>query len=266
MITLKYIWHDCFKLETDDCIVVFDYWQDPENQLSIPTEMNKPVYILVSHHHKDHFNREIFSLRFRECIAGGLSSEIRYIISKDTARTVNYILKPNGTYNGEYKVDTESVTVLKPGESYCDNILKIHAFGSTDTGNSYLLDIGGKFIFHAGDLNAWVWKDESTAKEIEVALSDFRKKIEPIHAITDRIDIAMFPVDSRIGRDYWEGANIFVKEFEVAHFVPMHFCLGETTETQRKFTEDAVRFDLYGNKERGEYHALTRPADKISLF
>lgn len=253
MMKLTYVWHDCFLLETAEFSVVFDYWQEPElGRLLSLIDVEKPLYVVVSHHHKDHFNKEIFlwAKRF---------DHIHYVVSKDVFQSVRYILKEGSTYRGEYRVSPEQVSVLRPGDVYVANGLQIHAFGSTDTGNSYLLEFNGRFVFHSGDLNAWVWKDESTDKEVAAALCDFKSKIEPISDVSVRIDLAMFPVDSRIGREYWEGAKIFVHRFDVSHFVPMHFELGATRDEVERFRRDAVCFDAYRNVMRGDYHSMQVP-------
>ncbi|MEI3154718.1 MAG: hypothetical protein V8S95_06185 [Odoribacter sp.] len=44
--------------------------------------------------------------------------------------------------------------------------MRIKAFGSTDIGISFLIDIDNIRIFHAGDLNNWHWEEESTPEEI----------------------------------------------------------------------------------------------------
>jgi L-ascorbate metabolism protein UlaG (beta-lactamase superfamily) len=169
------------------------------------------------------------------------------------------MLRPDSIYTGE-RPDKESVIVLHHGDSFNDGIININAFDSTDTGNSYLLTINRKHIFHAGDLNAWVWKDESTKAEIDAAIRNFKKILETIKICTNTIDIAMFPVDSRIGKEYWEGASIFVQEFEVKHFFPMHFELGETDEQRNKLATDARRFQDYANdNSKGDYIALQSP-------
>ncbi len=253
MIRLTYIWHDCFLLETNEYNVIFDYWTEPEQgRLLSIVDKEKPLYVIVSHHHKDHFNKDIF-------LWSKLFRQIKYIISKDVYQSVRYILRDNSTYRGEYRIPTDLVSMLRPGDVYFSENLKIYVFGSTDIGNSYLLKVGEKYIFHAGDLNAWVWKDESTENEVEAAIRDFKSKIEKIGDITETIDLVMFPVDSRIGRDYWEGAKLFVNQFDVRHFVPMHFEWGTTQEESIKYRIDAIRFNSYAAKNAGEYHALQNP-------
>lgn len=257
MLKLTYIWHSCFVAETPSWAAVFDFWKDPvagagELPLflrAIPE--SKPLYVLVSHHHKDHFTRAIFDWQ-------KVHVNTRYVVSRDVERSVRHLLRPDSMYRGS-RPAPESVTVLKPGESWRDSLVEIHAFGSTDIGNSYLLTASGKNIFHAGDLNAWVWKDESTQAEIDAAQREFKAKIAPLASLVEELDFAMFPVDSRIGRDYWEGAAMFVRGLRVKRFFPMHFCLGTDEAEQQRFALDACRFDEYANPEHGEYIALQRP-------
>lgn len=35
MLQLTYIFHSCFALETDNCILIFDYWLDPCNVMNL---------------------------------------------------------------------------------------------------------------------------------------------------------------------------------------------------------------------------------------
>ncbi len=266
-VKITFIWHDCFIITLPKCVIITDYWRDVHDGTPIDTDepeflnnipLETPLYVLVSHHHKDHFTRGIFlwAKRF---------SNIHYIISKDTARSINYILKENSTYNGPYKISPEHISILKPGESYADRILSVTAFASTDIGNSYLVQYEGKTIFHAGDLNAWLWKDESTQREIDLALLQFRRIVETIRQNSPKIDIAFFPVDSRIGTDWWEGASIFVRAIDVRYFIPMHFCLADSAAALDTRIKNAVDFSLYKNRERGEYVALVKPYTSCEL-
>lgn len=141
----------------------------------------------------------------------------------------------------------------------------MHAFGSTDIGCSYLINFNNKYVFHAGDLNAWIWKDESTPEEVNTAISDFKQILSPIHKVASKIDIAMFPVDNRLGTDYWEGANIFVHEFDISHFIPMHFASADNAIELTKRQDDAIKFQVYSNQSRGSYHALTIPYSSILI-
>lgn len=266
-VKLTFIWHDCFVISLPGATLITDYWieapsaewQDnasPALLDSLPVGL--PLYILVSHHHKDHFNRNIFAWAAR-------FPNVRYIISRDTEKSVRYLLRENSTYHGPLRVDADRVTVLTPGDTYTDDVLKIKAFGSTDTGNSYLVECAGRTIFHAGDLNAWIWKDESTEEEVAEAIGAFESIVESIASEHPEIDVAMFPVDSRIGTDWWEGAALFVRMIYVKYFIPMHFCLAVTPDALEQRIAQAVDFDLYRNPVHGSYIALTRPLQEVTL-
>lgn len=265
-VLIKYIWHDCFVIVFQDCVIITDFWKeetDSWHQQDFPEFLNDiaadtPLYIFVSHHHKDHFNRKIFLWvkKFRN---------IRYIISNDTAKSINYLLKKSSTYSGAYAVNEGVVTVLKPGMTYSDRHISARAFPSTDIGNSYLIECGGLKLFHAGDLNAWIWKDESTSAEIASALHEFQSILHEIKAVAPVIDVAFFPVDSRIGSDWWEGASIFVRILKIKYFFPMHFCLASTPEELGIRIQQGTDFTLFQNTLFGKYIALTRPEQSIVL-
>ena len=74
--TLRYIFHSGFLLETSQCILVFDYWMDPAGVMSVYMNTCKPVYVFSSHFHEDHFTKEI--LKWKNNIPN-----ITYILSKD---------------------------------------------------------------------------------------------------------------------------------------------------------------------------------------
>lgn len=255
-VRIQYIWHDCFVVMTSDCDMIFDYWTDPtvgDNELPAflrDRKGNKPLYVFVSHHHKDHFNRSIFEWE-KEI------PEIHYIISKDVAKSARHILSPTSIYYG-HKPDMDKVTILTPGDGYKDSVISVVAFNSTDIGNSYLVETMGHKFFHAGDLNAWIWKDESTEAEVSEAINKYEEILDQIKSAAPHIDVAMFPVDSRIGTDYFIGAAMFVRAIFVDHFFPMHFGLGENVE-QERYMLAASRTELYANQERGEYICLQAP-------
>lgn len=76
--TLTYIFHSGFALETAACLLVFDYWMDPSGVIPRLMGRGKPVYVFSSHFHEDHFTREIFSWKERYP-----SCSFTYILSKD---------------------------------------------------------------------------------------------------------------------------------------------------------------------------------------
>ena len=146
--TLDYIYHSGFAIEMEGVTVIIDYYKD-----SSETEHNRGIvhdyllqrpgklYVLATHFHPDHFNREILTWKEQR-------PDIQYIFSKD-------ILK-------SHRAKAEDAFYIKKGETYEDDTIRIDAFGSTDVGSSFLLHLQDWSIFHAGDLNNWHWSEEST--------------------------------------------------------------------------------------------------------
>ncbi|MDR2498991.1 MAG: MBL fold metallo-hydrolase [Tannerellaceae bacterium] len=206
MMKLIYIYHSCYAIEAEGFAVIFDYYHDSGN---LPREgyvhdkllrCSKPLYVLASHVHPDHFNREILEWK---------SSNIIRILSTD-------ILDSD-------RAKASDGIFLQKGDIWQDERLKIQAMGSTDVGVSYIIYIGNKTIFHAGDLNNWHWKDESTDQEVQEAESAYLAELDGLAAVSDSIDLAMFPIDPHIGSDYMRGAEQFVERIHTRVMAPMHF-------------------------------------------
>lgn len=206
---LDYIYHSGFAIEADDVTVIIDYYQDSSEDNSEKGIVHDyllhktgRMYVLASHFHPDHFNRDILSWKEQR-------PDIRYIFSKD-------ILKHK-------RATADETTYLLKGSIYEDDHIRIEACGSTDSGISFLIDLQDRRIFHAGDLNNWHRGDESTPQDMRKADGDFLAEIKYLQQRTSAIDIAMFPVDSRIGIDYMRGASQFIERIKTAAFAPMHF-------------------------------------------
>lgn len=205
---LDYIYHSGFAIEADEVTVLIDYWKDssdkPGQGLVRDHLLERPgaLYVLSSHFHPDHFNPEV--LRWRD-----QRPDIRYIFSKD-------ILKHR-------RASADDAFYINKGSVYEDDRLRIQAFGSTDVGVSFLLDLQGIRLFHAGDLNNWHWSEESTPQEIRKAEGDFLAEVRDLQQVAPAVDVALFPVDRRMGRDYMRGPLQFVERIKTHIFVPMHF-------------------------------------------
>ena len=234
--TLDYIYHSGFAIETEGVTVIIDYYKD-----SSETEHNRGIvhdyllqrpgklYVLATHFHPDHFNREILTWKEERL-------DIRYIFSKD-------ILK-------SHRAKPEDAIYIKKGEIYEDDAIRIEAFGSTDVGSSFLI--------HAGDLNNWHWSEESTEAEIRKANGDFLAEVKYLKEKAPEIDLALFPVDRRMGKDYMKGAKQFIEQIKTTIFVPMHFSEDyEGGNALRDFAENAgCRF--ISITHRGESFEITK--------
>lgn len=217
-----YIFHSGFLIEGEGFSILIDYFKDtgfsPREGYVHQTLLKKPgrLYILSSHVHPDHFNKEILQWKKEK-------EDIRYLFSRDILRA--------------HKAQSEDALFLMKGEEYEDQNISVKAFGSTDIGISFLIRAEGREIFHAGDLNNWHWKEESTPEEMAIAERDYLKELELLAETTGHLDVAMFPVDPRLGSDFARGAEQFINRIAVGLFAPMHF--GENYNKLKSFREYA---------------------------
>ena len=234
---LVYIYHSGFVVEAEGFSMIIDYYKDtlPKYDKGLVRDYflksAKPLYVLSSHVHPDHFNPEVLEWKKR-------NPSIRYIFSKD-------ILGRRGVTPGD-------ACFLEKGEVFSDGCLSVRAFGSTDVGISFLIEAEGRKIFHAGDLNNWHWKDESIPEEVQKSEMDFFSELDDIARFTNAVDVAMFPVDPNMGTDYMLGARQFVERVQTGLFVPMHF--GENYEGGMAFKECAEQSGarFFAFRQRGE--------------
>ena len=199
---VTHYYHSGFSVACGDSILIFDYWLGEEEELAeryrlTPEKLSRygNIYVFVSHDHPDHLDPVVFTWKD---LPG-----IQYIVSSDM---------PVGTRGRR----------MAPGDtvSFSDEV-EVTAFDSTDLGVSFLVNFKGLQVFHAGDLNFWHWRDESTMKEIEEADTEFRKAIAPICGRP--VDLAFFPLDPRQGTMFEAGANFFILSVKPRIMIPMHY-------------------------------------------
>ncbi len=111
--------------------------------------------------------------------------------------------------------------LIHRGESIKVSNVQIKAYPTTDAGVAFMVKISGVHIFHAGDLNLWHWREQSTLREITRSEEEFYRLVSDIRE--DRIDICMFPVDPNQGGFYDAGANHFIMAKKPRLFFPMHW-------------------------------------------
>lgn len=232
---LTYIFHSGFAIETEQCILILDYWLDPANIIPQLFNKQKPVYVFSSHFHEDHFTTEIFSWK-----AKFPKNKYTYILSKD-------ILKHKRAKN-----EDADVWIAKGG-IWNDEFLKVYATGSNDSGVSWIIETEGKNIFHAGDLNNWYARFLTEDYKGGTIISEEFGEVDPlkeeklflgelkdIHKVSNKFDIVMFPIDGRIGNGYTKGGRQFVERFSVNNFIPMHFVATgfESAWRMKEFTDE----------------------------
>ena len=236
LIKLIYHYHSGFSVQVGATLLVFDYWEGEERSLPnvgrITTQFLSAfenIFVFISHAHPDHLDPIVYTWKNQ-----GLP--ITYIVSSDM---------PVGT----------SGKRIAPGqEKVLNENVKVKAFQSTDLGVAFLVEAYGLNIFHAGDLNLWHWRQESTLREIEAAEAAFYEATEPIRR--EHIDVAMFPVDPRQGMMYDAGANHFVLTMKPRVFIPMHW---------QERPEVAIDFARRSRTPQTEVLALTKPGVVANL-
>jgi L-ascorbate metabolism protein UlaG (beta-lactamase superfamily) len=213
---IHYLYHSGFAVQTKEHLLIFDYYKDKScpgkegldggviTAKEIAAHKNPSVF--VSHGHGDHYNPVV--LEWQKA-----NENICYIMSSD--------VPANG----------EKIHTLAPHSRLELPDMLVRTFGSTDLGVSFLVSVDDIDIFHAGDLNWWHWKDESTEEEVKLSEQDFINELKPI--IGNKIDIAFFPVDPRLGSDYYLGAERFISLMKPSMLVPMHF--GDNYEAAASF-------------------------------
>lgn len=223
-----HIHHSCFVLLHNDIAIVIDYYKDTHNVLPKVLKQIKYLYILSSHAHHDHFNKEIFEW-------SDYCDNVVYLLSSDI-KNINNI-----HYNSK-------LTFLDKNMTYKDDTIDVKTFDSTDIGISFLISFGGLVFFHAGDLNNWRWEEESTDIEMQEADKSFNAILSKIKdSVRGYIDCVMFPVDARMKGDFALGARQFVNAIKVKYFIPMH-----TWGMWNKSCD----FSKYRNDNYGEYVCL----------
>lgn len=202
MMTVTYYHHSGFSVASGDVLLIFDYWTGKEKKLPERFQINmdlltryREVYVFISHGHVDHFDPVVYEW--------ALYAPMQYVIAEGM---------PDKAHG---------MRIAPGGKAKLSDRVTVNAFGSTDDGVSFLVELDGVKFFHAGDLNFWHWREVSTAKEIEEADKDFRAEVAPL--IGEDIDVCFFPVDPRMGMHFDAGANYFMMTVKPRLLLPMHF-------------------------------------------
>ena len=216
---VTYLEHSGFAVRTERRQLLFDYiGGDFVRDPAVPT------IALASHAHADHYAPGIQAL-----------SDVCVL--------------------GEGIEPLAGAFTMRPGDALDAGGAKIRAFGSTDCGVSFLVSCDGLNIFHAGDLNFWHWRAESTDAEVREALSAFNAILDDLSSLP--VDLAFFPVDDRMGAGHDEGADMYIERIHPRVLIPMHWWGRKAVAEAfaRKHRQDSVRVV-----------ALTEPGQAIDLF
>ncbi|MFW5971978.1 MAG: MBL fold metallo-hydrolase [Bacillota bacterium] len=237
-INIYHLFHSGVAVEINNMLLVFDYYKDNSRNsrdglaggvvTGDQIEKYEQIYVFASHSHYDHFNPVIFEWK-------QYNKNIDYILSDD----INV---------------SEDAHFLKKGDSISVNNLDITAYGSTDKGVSFLVQVkldneDGIIIFHSGDLNWWYWKS-FTSEQLKQEERDFKEEVDKLKKYD--IDIAFVPVDPRLDEYYYLAGEYFIETIKPSLFVPIHFA-GKYSITE-KFADkySQVETDIAVIESRGK--------------
>jgi len=193
-VKVTYLTNSGFLLSLADTLFVIDDEGKAKDIVDRAVAAHKKAVFFATHAHFDHFSDHIFGYGKR------------YVLSDDIDRAA---------------CPAEAdIARIKKGDTVEVCGYRVTAFDSTDAGVSLLIERDGKRIFHAGDLNNWHWRDESTDEEVEEMQVWFDGIVS---CLPHGIDLAFFPADPRMGGDYALGARQFAERIEPKRLIPMHF-------------------------------------------
>lgn len=196
---VTYIHHSCFLVETQRFYYLFDYEKGCLPELDV----TKPILVLSSHGHGDHYNPDIFPM----LTASGMQ-RIRAVLAEDIEVPA--------------QVDTLQVS---PGKKYELGFQQtLTTFRSTDLGVAFLIEDQETLIYHAGDLNDWVWEEETDAYNEQMTI-DYREQIRLLAETLGHreIDAAFVVLDPRQETDYDRGLCYFLENIPAKQVYPMHY-------------------------------------------
>lgn len=188
---VTYLYHSGFTVEDESAVYVFDYYKGKLPEI----DTAKQMYVFASHRHKDHFNPVIFEWENRY-------QKINYILSDD--------IEADPASNRFF---------LSPGQKVKIGQIKVTTLCSTDEGVAFLIQCGGRYIYHAGDLNWWHWEEESIDYNRKMR-KNYQKEIKKLSG--KKIEIAFVVLDPRLGGAAFSGMDYFMRNVRANHVFPMH--------------------------------------------
>ena len=214
---ITYIHHSSFLVETDGCYYLFDYEKGTLPKL----EVTKPILVFSSHGHHDHYNPQIFSM------LENLGMQKIYAVLSDDI---------------EIPVKVNVLSVASGAEYDLWLGQKLTTFESTDLGVTFLLEDVGQLIYHAGDLNDWVWEEESADYNEEMT-KNYRKQIHLLAKKLEhrKIDAAFVVLDPRQEQDYARGMCWFLEQISGDNVYPMHYW--EQPEIMDRFLREYPQYE-----------------------
>lgn len=200
---VTYIYHSGFSVELEQCVLLFDYYigKLPE------WEPEKPVYVFVSHKHKDHFSLKIFDLVSRY-------KNIHFFLGSDVKLSESYLDRNHVDLSARKKI-----TNVGKNKTILFDDMEIRTLRSTDAGVAFIVCVNGKCIYHAGDLNWWHWEGEPSPFNEDME-KNYKREIDSIRGMS--FDAAFVPLDPRLEAAYGWGMDYFLENTKAKMVFPIH--------------------------------------------
>jgi L-ascorbate metabolism protein UlaG (beta-lactamase superfamily) len=229
---VTYITHSCFLIETAHNYLLFDYFEGELPQLSD----DKTLICFASHSHPDHFSEKLFEVTASH-------SKTYYVLSSDIFKK---------------RIPTElsdSVFFVKPHGNLRLEDIDITTLRSTDLGVAFMLEAGGKAIYHAGDLNNWQWEGETEDYNSKME-SNYLRELERLK--DKHIFAAFLPFDPRQSKAVrLKAVEQFLRYATVENIFPMHLWDEYATadelnaiKSQAQLCIARKKYDTFDLKER----------------
>lgn len=275
-----YLYHSGYAIQTATCLLIFDYWNDePEDETrALESGVFEPVnwlddvarnsadgavpdvVVFASHKHGDHFNPRI--LEWQNTIPN-----IRYVLSHDIPKRHFPGIPHEAIHEAGHPdegIQNARILRMKAHEKLALPYIGmvIRTFRSTDAGVAFWVEVDGKTIFHAGDLNLWYWDGESKSWNNNM-IARYSQEIVQIRewaAQSEKpLDVAFLPIDSRLAGHWLDGYRLFLRELAPKAVFPMHFGTPEAlANLPTDLADDPAYFleNLYLPNKRGERFTL----------
>ena len=223
---VTYILHSSFLLETDNCTLLFDYYDG--NCPAIRPD--KPLFVFASHGHHDHFSEKVFEIP-------GPDAGVHYILSDDIEEdeVPGFAGQRDIIFAGPYrkiefyKGSDNSMLAhrnVEWGEGGRDcggectggaeAFLSVRTLKSNDLGVAFIIETDGLKIYYAGDLNNWWWEGDEEDRKLADLYHEELRRIEGM-----KFDAAFIPLDPRI-KGYELGIEDFLGYCDARRIFPMH--------------------------------------------
>jgi len=193
--------HSGFVVETEKFNFVFDYYKGEIPDLS----QRKETFVFISHRHYDHMNTDVFALSKN-------MKRVKYILSSDIPTA---ILEEHGVRD-YIMVSPGKRLQLETGRGR----LKIRTIPSTDAGVAFIVSTKNETLFHAGDLNLWLW-DGMSEEEVYNMTAAYKEYTSVLRKY--QIDVAFLTLDNRQKQYAFLNIDYFMRRFKIAHCIPMHY-------------------------------------------